>query len=1049
MNSGKATEGRSANENKLAEKNIRDAGGKAQSGNDVGMTPNPTNSIQISPVLEDKLQMRSKEDSVTPRLISDIQQKQTDDGTDWVQQIKGQGQPLPNDPKQELEQKMNTDFSDVRIHTDHSSAKLNDEINSEAFTLGNDIYFNKENYQPATKEGKHLLAHELTYVTQQSSQQPVIRRKPKKADPANLPIENIEVPEIEDPAAIESVKFDYTYQWQNPVLRETILSQREESLKAFLLSQRELEIDGVFAQGNEIDPEQLKNWIIDHRADLEKSLELLVDEVIPADELIEHSKIIVAQYEQALEQEKQANKEELKSVGGIEIIQKREELEEKLNKLIDGPGKYPPEQELAYLEKRRYKKTEEEYQEEYQYYSLKLDKKQGKIQSLLNEIEVNEEAYQTIVFPIIKEEDSINKQLENAKNEVDKAIEKRINLKAEIKSLKAEIKGVPEINPTRPLDRRMIIKWEKERFRKDLDQKNHEELVGEINKLFADDTDFKRFPKWIRYGVMHFSGVKYDDAHYVWQDPRRLLKSLKEEELKTISSEKERILKAMAMHGLGEGSMTIPKKNRDDFRKFDKLKSKNKPEFQQIIHFEDELTELHMQLREVIGNRAATEGIIEKIDLLETEINDLKSGLSKSDRTYIDDAYAKRDKGLIAVYLADSKKKIGELSEGQALFLLVQMKDKGQIPDPVWKEIMVFTSLKTNVTDPNWFIDRTRRALKWHTPENQEKAEEMSRWQRVLKAGFSASMDNWRSHHKETLGANILVQMRCDALGSNIQHTRQVSQPGGLTANAQQYFDDSKIKPATTFKRLESIDDLRQGTSMFYMGWQKVPKNKDKLQLEAKIKELEKKEEKRKARKKELSDWQKKVLKEAREKLKNLDNKSDYLPESTTAPGNWKMVSPFAGHKIVLGGKEISEGMTDENGWTYSVGRKGANGNKITIIRVKPNPFYHPHGIPRDKLDLSGKPNKEILVEWLQWTHQVTVMYVNKTGQNVHALDTWASTTGPAKLGAIGTSILKMGDLLKRDNVFVGYSDSPSDHPNLDQNLEGLERSDSPVPDAE
>ena len=38
---------------------------------------------------------------------------------------------------------------------------------SQAFTHGQDIYFNSGKYSPDTNEGKSLLAHELTHVVQQ------------------------------------------------------------------------------------------------------------------------------------------------------------------------------------------------------------------------------------------------------------------------------------------------------------------------------------------------------------------------------------------------------------------------------------------------------------------------------------------------------------------------------------------------------------------------------------------------------------------------------------------------------------------------------------------------------------------------------------------------------------------------------------------------------------------------------------------------------------------------------------------------------------------
>ena len=60
-----------------------------------------------------------------------------------------------------------TDFSDVNIHTDASSESMNESLSARAFTKGKDIFFNKGEYNPGSKEGQKLLAHELTHVVQQ------------------------------------------------------------------------------------------------------------------------------------------------------------------------------------------------------------------------------------------------------------------------------------------------------------------------------------------------------------------------------------------------------------------------------------------------------------------------------------------------------------------------------------------------------------------------------------------------------------------------------------------------------------------------------------------------------------------------------------------------------------------------------------------------------------------------------------------------------------------------------------------------------------------
>ena len=76
---------------------------------------------------------------------------------------------MNHDTKNEMESGFGTDFSGVRIHNDSNAVQMNQELGSQAFTNGNDIYFNEGKYNPESDSGKHLLAHELTHTVQQGA----------------------------------------------------------------------------------------------------------------------------------------------------------------------------------------------------------------------------------------------------------------------------------------------------------------------------------------------------------------------------------------------------------------------------------------------------------------------------------------------------------------------------------------------------------------------------------------------------------------------------------------------------------------------------------------------------------------------------------------------------------------------------------------------------------------------------------------------------------------------------------------------------------------
>ncbi|MCW3085856.1 MAG: hypothetical protein JWP12_3222, partial [Bacteroidetes bacterium] len=87
-----------------------------------------------------------------------------------INSSKGSGSSLSPDLQQELGTKMNADFSDVKVHTDENAVQMNKDVSAKAFTHGNDIYFNSGQYNPASNQGKQLLAHELTHTVQQGNQ---------------------------------------------------------------------------------------------------------------------------------------------------------------------------------------------------------------------------------------------------------------------------------------------------------------------------------------------------------------------------------------------------------------------------------------------------------------------------------------------------------------------------------------------------------------------------------------------------------------------------------------------------------------------------------------------------------------------------------------------------------------------------------------------------------------------------------------------------------------------------------------------------------------
>src|SRR6478735_7770905 len=81
----------------------------------------------------------------------------------------GGGSPLAPDVREEMQGRLGHDFSDVRVHTDSAAHESAKSVNAHAYTVGSNVVFQRDRYDPSSAEGKTMLAHELTHVVQQRS----------------------------------------------------------------------------------------------------------------------------------------------------------------------------------------------------------------------------------------------------------------------------------------------------------------------------------------------------------------------------------------------------------------------------------------------------------------------------------------------------------------------------------------------------------------------------------------------------------------------------------------------------------------------------------------------------------------------------------------------------------------------------------------------------------------------------------------------------------------------------------------------------------------
>ncbi|MEF8866248.1 MAG: DUF4157 domain-containing protein [Salinibacter sp.] len=87
----------------------------------------------------------------------------------------GPGRPLSDRARSFFEAQMGAKFGDVRIHMGGEADRAARAIGARAYTLNNDIVVRSSEHRPETREGRRLLAHELTHVLQQRGQRGDLR----------------------------------------------------------------------------------------------------------------------------------------------------------------------------------------------------------------------------------------------------------------------------------------------------------------------------------------------------------------------------------------------------------------------------------------------------------------------------------------------------------------------------------------------------------------------------------------------------------------------------------------------------------------------------------------------------------------------------------------------------------------------------------------------------------------------------------------------------------------------------------------------------------
>lgn len=88
------------------------------------------------------------------------------------QQRQSGGGALPSRVRNSMESCFGVNFTGVKIHQNALANRLAESIDARAFTVGQDIFFERGAFQPERHAGRHLLGHELVHTVQQRGASP-------------------------------------------------------------------------------------------------------------------------------------------------------------------------------------------------------------------------------------------------------------------------------------------------------------------------------------------------------------------------------------------------------------------------------------------------------------------------------------------------------------------------------------------------------------------------------------------------------------------------------------------------------------------------------------------------------------------------------------------------------------------------------------------------------------------------------------------------------------------------------------------------------------
>ncbi|HST54071.1 MAG TPA: DUF4157 domain-containing protein [Pyrinomonadaceae bacterium] len=365
----------------------------------------------------------------------------------------------------------------------------------------------------------------------------------------------------------------------------------------------------------------------------------------------------------------------------------------------------------------------------------------------------------------------------------------------------------------------------------------HDELLARILDRFDADTTFTRYPKWLRYMVIHFSGMRYQSAHRSYAPATDLVRRLKTEQIKhEVGAASQLDVISLKERAVLDIEAELDATGKPNPRRAATLKTRlaalkaveteraaafsqkgqeaQRADFAELTKLEDERALLTSELDEKLLADAAQKRLDELDPLIKAAEAKLDSKPLKRVRERLHAAEEKRRAAVVEHELEKAAAAFSTLDDTQAVSVLRAMRANKVFPEWTWREIVRVTALKLEVeAGEDW-----ERVTPEEDAEKNRKDPATVRWREIMKE-WKKDVTAWREKHGKDLSL-VVVRAVCNEIAEMCLHARGIKPDGGINQKAQWYAGKSK---GASFSRPKSVADLKPGSSLFFLQWSYTP----------------------------------------------------------------------------------------------------------------------------------------------------------------------------------------------------------------------------------